>query len=440
MVLALYTRISEDPHGLKVGVTRQRTDTAALAHRRWPDEATELFEDDDSSAYSGKPRPRWLAMLDGIRAGRITGVIGYNLDRLVRLPRELESLIELANAHNLTRVVTAEGDIDLTTHDGQLQARILVAVAKKSSDDTSRRVKRAARDRAERGQWTGSCMPYPYRQRGGVVSFRSTVSRELATEACRMVLDGWPLRGILRWLVPLDPSAPRSPTGLRLALLSPALAGLNTDGIRGQWEPIVTVGQYAEIRALLTDPTRRTHPASRDRKYWLSGLVYCGVCNAPVRHHVEHDRPHNTYRCVNSCVYVSAPHLEATVAQLLFARAPLSPAPLPPIVLVESQSDDRLAELAGMYAAGELSRAEWVAARTAARAVPASSAPSPREDTPVLADDLRHSWDAQPDAHARHAIARRYLRRVVILPVTNPQSRGRYGGVFDYHRVVPEWL
>jgi site-specific DNA recombinase len=242
MTLALYHRISDDPLNLRVGVERQRTDTLALAARRFPDEPTVSYEDNDRSAIHGR-RPEYERLLGDLRAGTVTGLIAYNLDRLVRQPRELEALIDL----KISRVLTAEGDLDLTTHDGQLQARILVAVAKKASDDTSRRTRRAAVTRREAGWWVGGRMPYPYVQRTGVPSFRSETALCVARRAAIATLDGTTLRAICREITPLDTESPRTPTGWRRAITSPAWVGVNTAGVRGQWEPVVTPLEYERL-------------------------------------------------------------------------------------------------------------------------------------------------------------------------------------------------
>jgi hypothetical protein len=64
-------------------------------------------------------------------------VLVYDLDRLHRQRKELEDFIGLCEQLRLTNVASASGDIDFTTADGQFQARILAAVARKESDDKS---------------------------------------------------------------------------------------------------------------------------------------------------------------------------------------------------------------------------------------------------------------------------------------------------------------
>ena len=63
--VAFYCRISSDPRDTGLGVDRQREECAALATARgWRVLATHV--DNDVSAYSGKRRPGYLALLEAI--------------------------------------------------------------------------------------------------------------------------------------------------------------------------------------------------------------------------------------------------------------------------------------------------------------------------------------------------------------------------------------
>jgi site-specific DNA recombinase len=93
---AIYCRISHDKTGAGLGVERQEQDCRELAGRLgWS--VTEVFCDNDLSAYSGKQRPRYQAMLEAIRAGRMDAVLAWHTDRLHRSPIELEEYISACN-------------------------------------------------------------------------------------------------------------------------------------------------------------------------------------------------------------------------------------------------------------------------------------------------------------------------------------------------------
>jgi len=84
--------------------------------------------------------------------------------------------------------VVTGGDYDLTTPEGRFTARIVGAVARKESEDRSRRVRRKHLELAERGR--------PASQLGWGV--RTDAERLLVQEAARRVLAGQGLITIAR--------------------------------------------------------------------------------------------------------------------------------------------------------------------------------------------------------------------------------------------------
>src|SRR4051794_15945864 len=77
--VVLYLRISNDPEGVKAGITRQRDDGRALCKRKsW--RIVQEFVDNDRSAsrYARKVRPEFAEMLDLIDAGAVTRIVAYN--------------------------------------------------------------------------------------------------------------------------------------------------------------------------------------------------------------------------------------------------------------------------------------------------------------------------------------------------------------------------
>jgi DNA invertase Pin-like site-specific DNA recombinase len=119
---ALYTRIAYDPSGQHAGVVRQRRDCEAYCARRaWT--VVEVFEDNDTSAWSGK-RSAYESMLSAVEGGGIDAIVTWHNDRLHRSPKELEAFIDLLERTHVRLAVVTGGDYDLTTPDGRLAARI----------------------------------------------------------------------------------------------------------------------------------------------------------------------------------------------------------------------------------------------------------------------------------------------------------------------------
>src|SRR5699024_9212131 len=112
--VAAYVRASMDRKGDRWTVETQ------LRRIRAPAEAkdgtvTEGYEDSSVSATKKRRAgTRWAEMLDAARAGRFSMVVAVDMDRLLRSTKDLHTLIDLG-----LRVVTVDGEIDLSTADGE---------------------------------------------------------------------------------------------------------------------------------------------------------------------------------------------------------------------------------------------------------------------------------------------------------------------------------
>lgn len=320
MRAAIYCRLSRaaadgDPLDGSPGITRQREDCEALAARRG-DTVAGVWVDDGVSAWDPRQtRPGYEAMLTAIAAGQVDVILVWDVDRLYRRPRELEDLLGLADRHGV-RLANVTGEIDISGADGRLIARILVAVAAKSSDDTSRRLKRALRAKALAGDPPGGRV-YGYAG-GRLITAEAGVIRWMADQ----VLHGARAVDIARQLNARGVPTLRSGqwTGQRVTtiLRSPRISGIRiVDGqpIGGRWTPILARPVQRRVVAVFDGRL----PAGRRRRP-LSGVLVCGRCGAEM---VDTERaPGVVYRCTEKrrgCgrVSISAPAAERTVRDRL---------------------------------------------------------------------------------------------------------------------------
>jgi site-specific DNA recombinase len=110
---AIYTRISSDPAGQRLGVTRQLTDCRKKAvDLGW--DVVAVYEDNDVSASTTRTRPQYVKMLAALEAGQVDGVVVWDLDRLTRRPIEIEQFIDLADRRGIA-LASVGGDCDLAT-------------------------------------------------------------------------------------------------------------------------------------------------------------------------------------------------------------------------------------------------------------------------------------------------------------------------------------
>ncbi|MFJ2650830.1 recombinase family protein [Streptomyces sp. NPDC087420] len=324
VIVGAYERISDDAEDTGAGVERQREDCHALASiRRW--DIARDYEDNDLSAYQRKVvRPQFEQMLTDLESGVIKGVVVYDLDRLVRQPRDLERLIDIYEENPGYVFSSYQGDIDLTSPDGRTMARVMVAFANKSSADTSRRVKRKQAALVAEGKLLhGGRRPWGWLPDGSVDpdakrEILAGHARILAGDRISAIQDDWAERGVgptnaqgARYVGSVKsgkaPGAVRHKT-VQHALTHPALAGIKTyrgevvagtDGapISGNWERICSPAELDAVVTALRDRARTTRGGQGVAKYLLSGIARCGACGKGMRGGVK--RASYLYSCNN---------------------------------------------------------------------------------------------------------------------------------------------
>ena len=445
--VATYCRISDDRAGKALGVTRQREDCEALVDQRgW--QLAGRYVDNDLSAYSGKPRPGYLQLLDAVRGGLVDGIVAWHPDRLHRSPRELEDFLSVVEQHGVTVETVRAGTWDLSTPSGRMTARILGSVARGESEHKSDRVRRALEQRAAMGTshgrvaygWTRSTLPD-----GSKAETVNEPQAALVRDLSERVVRGESLRGIV---ADLNARGVTSPMGKEWGktMLKHLVTRERNVGLRvhrgevvgqGSWPAILERGLWEQVRAVLTDPARKTSTGSA-AVHLLSGIARCGVCGGPMRAGMSRQTP--SYRCAaRSCVSRKRADVDAFVTAVVLERMSR-----PDVTALLVPLDDRtrvavteVAELRGRldnaaddYADGALDREQFH--RITERLRPRLKASQARarvvNDSPLLeelagADDVAGAWDSL-------ALSKR--RAVVDLLMTVTVLRAQQGArVFD---------
>lgn len=242
-------------------------------------------------------RPGFRSMLDDLTAGTVTAVLAEDLDRLLRQPRDGEDLIDAVDMAKAT-ARSLSGSLTLTnggTEAERFTARIMAAVANKSSADTARRVADARKRHAGKS-YGGGKRPFGYRPDPAAPAYHKTLTVDPAeAEVIRRAADGILDRGVTlkattRELrdtgVPTVTGAAWTPSTLRDVLLKPANAGLTPDPatrelITAPWPAILPRDRWEQLRDKLTDPARTTSPGNEPR--WLVSRIARCSCGATVR-------------------------------------------------------------------------------------------------------------------------------------------------------------
>jgi len=287
---AIYCRISSDRAGAGLGVARQEKECRELAHRLgWTISA--IFTDNDISAYSGKTRPGYAALLAAIKNRDVDGLIVWHTDRLHRNVRELLDFIDVlrdVEYEFLVRTVQA-GPVDISTPTGRALAVTFGAWAQQESEHKAERIRSKHRELAENGREKGGGhRPFGYEQ--DRVNIRESEATLIRDATHKILNQGMSLSGICRdWKdagVQTVSGGRWTPHVLRRVLMSARISGrrehrkvknLGEITAKAEWPAIISADDSDRLRELLSDPSRTTNGGINARKYLLSGYLYCGI-------------------------------------------------------------------------------------------------------------------------------------------------------------------
>ncbi|MBD8054126.1 recombinase family protein [Rhodococcus ruber] len=460
MQAVIYARISRDREGAGVGVERQAADCRDLADRLgWTVVGT--FTDNDVSAYSGKLRPGYRALLDTLEAGKAGAVLAWHTDRLHRSPVELEEFIDVCDRRGIDVRTVRAGTVDLSTASGKMVARMLGAAARHEVEHNIERQKRAKLQAALEGSFRGGRRSFGFEADG--MTLRETEARAIR-DATRRILAGTSIGQMVReWneagLVTAYSGKAWTSRDLRKVLTRPRNASLVTHEGEivgsGKWPAIVDPDEWRALMALLSDPARR-RSTSIERKYLGSGLYLCGKCGKPMLTATQVGsaaRPRRVYKCSGGAhLGRIADRLDEYVTELTLARLSRDDAAIalggPAVDAAALQTERagvqaRLDELAALFAdaaidGSQLRRgSETLRAQLAAidQRLAEARASSTLADLVLAGDDLRAVWERlSVDVQAKVVDV---LMTVTILPA--PRGRRPGGDYFDPEYIRIDW-
>jgi site-specific DNA recombinase len=268
----IYLRQSQDKVGEGAAVSRQLDACRALcADRGWT--VTETYTDNDVSATTGRVRPGFETLL----ASDPKRIVVWHVDRLVRLSRDLERVIDLG----VNVYAVKSGHVDLSNPAGRAVAKTITAWAQYEGEQKATRQVAANLQRAQRGQVLWTRRPFGYDRAGAAVRIVKSEAAEIR-KAAQKVLRGATVASIAAELnsrgVTTTMGGQWSVTSLKRALLSPRVAGRVVSkgedyGVSGL--AILDADTADRLAAVLRDPRRKVAPSTQV-KHLLSGLAVCG--------------------------------------------------------------------------------------------------------------------------------------------------------------------
>lgn len=318
MKTAIYIRNSLDRDMTKVSCDYQRAGLLRLCNDRLDCPDPIEYLDRNVSATSGKRRPAYEALLDDIRGGIIGRVAVWDMDRLHRVPAELESFIDLCDRYGV-ELASVGGDVDLSTPSGRLFARMKGNVAKYEVEQKSMRQRAANQERAQNGKaWNVRTFGYDGNQ---VIEAEAELIRQASDDLVsgNMTLHGiaraWNAAGVkttkgnqwsgstVRQVVSRARNAGlqvRDVHGAKGDTLKQRVEQSIMEGVEAAWPAIVTREVFDGVLSVLSDESRKTGRSAAIR-YLLSGIAVCGCCGSKMGATTAQTKRPGVKRLVLSC-------------------------------------------------------------------------------------------------------------------------------------------
>lgn len=241
----------------------------------------------DISATKGKPRPGFEVLL----ASQAEAVVCWHTDRLIRVTRDLEQVIDLGvNVH-----AVHAGHLDLSTPAGRAVARTVTAWATYEGEQKAIRQAASNLQAARAGKpYTAGIRPFGYAEDHVTIV---PAEAEAIREGASMILAGESLSAVARKWTEAGLLSPRSLAagakawtlrGAKKVITSPRYIGQRT--YRGEvmgeaeWPAILDDATHYAAVAILNSPERFSGGprTGRTATTLLSGIALCGVCGETV--------------------------------------------------------------------------------------------------------------------------------------------------------------
>lgn len=254
---ALYIRVStqlQAEEGYSLEAQQERLQAHCTA-QGWTVAPQHVYID---AGVSGKStdRPAFQAMLQAAQAGQVQRIVAMKLDRIARNVREFLATVDQLKAWGCDLVLVKES-FDTSTPHGRFALTMFAAMAELEASTITERVMTGKQQKASKGGYNGSRIPYGYRYGAGAWTIDADRAR-IVRRIFRRFIAGDPLRVIAAQLndegIPSPAGGRWSHPGIRHMLANGFYAGLAewaTVSGAGEQPAIISVAIYEKAAAKL---------------------------------------------------------------------------------------------------------------------------------------------------------------------------------------------
>ncbi len=253
----------------------------------------EIRKESHSAKESGQ-RPVFQTVVQGIRAGKFSGLIAWDPSRISRNAGDLGQVVDLMDAGLLSDIRT-HGQRFTNSPNEKFLLMILCSQAKLENDHKGENVKRGLRAKCEMGFRPGvSPLGYihdKYADKGQkrvlIDPDRAPVIKEMFE---KVAYEDWSGRDLLTWLNTEKNFTTRSGKRIALSAIYTILKDTYYYGefeypigsgkwYKGAYDSIITKDLYLKAQANLKAPPRR-HPGTNE--FDFTRMFFCGACGSGI--------------------------------------------------------------------------------------------------------------------------------------------------------------
>lgn len=310
-MIALYARVStqeQAKEGYSINEQAERLQAFCHAHD-WKDH--KLYSDAGFSGGS-TDRPALQQMISDVKAGKISKVIVYKLDRLSRSQKDTLELIEdIFIAHGVDFISMSES-FQTSTPFGKATIGMLAVFAQLERESIKERVTIGREARAKEGKWHGGSVPpvgYDYKDGQLVINDFEALQIKKIFE---LYLDGHTFTEIAtelnskKWIHKYGTWQLQR---VRCVLSNPVYTGMVKFAgqiCQGVHAPIIDEETFKRASTMLSDkPRSKTFKRRPINESFMVGKLYCGRCGARYTHTTSYSgrtkrvKKLHYYSCVN---------------------------------------------------------------------------------------------------------------------------------------------
>lgn len=275
---AIYIRVSTDAQaeeGYSIDAQTEKL-TAYCVAKEIP--RYELYIDGGFTG-SNLDRPEMKRLIADARAGRLSHVIVYKLDRLSRSQKDTLHLIEDVFNPNGISFISINESMDTATPMGRLMLGILSAFAQLERENIRERTRMGMKERVKSGYWMGGGrIPYGYDYDPAQGILVPNADAENVRQMYRLYREGYSADRIAAML---DLPYPRLVNQILQRKSNAGVIPYNGEEYPGRHAPIISMEEYEATMRLMEERSRKPADSS---VHLLTGLLYCGKCGAKMRY------------------------------------------------------------------------------------------------------------------------------------------------------------